>query len=197
LEQRKRKAQRQQRELELLLETAGIDRPNITDFEDSTARRTPRASASQTPESPSPPGSSQVQVIITSNASLLRNHTHPQITIRKLKEPPDKAFKSKGVDPSEENKSSATATGDVDPSESAGSQADSSASEVFARSKLLSKKPGSFLHWSLPSGLRKRQQLNPVRKTTNQDNLKKTSRSKLRRSRELEKAVNKLEGGAA
>lgn len=191
LEQRKRKAQRQQRELELLLETAGIDRPNITDFEVSTSRRTRRASASQTPESP--PRSSKVQVVIKSDASLLRKHSHLQTTSRKLKEPPDKKVKSKGVDPFKEAKSSATATSDVDPSESAENQAKSSTSEVFARTNQLSKKPGTLLHWSLPSDLRKRQQLNLVRKTTSQDNLKRTSKSKIRQLHELEKAIRKLE----
>ncbi len=126
------------------METAGIDRPDITSFEGSTVRTTRQASAGQTPESP--PRSSKVQVIIESDASLLRNQSSLQATSRKLKEPPDKDFKSKSVDPSEEDRSSATATSDVGPSETEGKKGKSVALEGFGRPDLILEKSRTVLH---------------------------------------------------
>lgn len=171
------------------MEAAGIDRPDIQSFEDSTVRATRQASASQTPEPA--PKSSNVQVVIKSNASLLRTPLHLQNTNPKLREPPDKVFERKSVASSEEDESSATATNDVDPFESAEFAIDSSACANFGKSDLKLKNLRAVHHWSLPSNLRTRQ-LQLIHKSIRQSNPKKAGKSKARRLEELEKAVKRV-----
>lgn len=80
---RKRKISHQEREIELLLEAAGLDRPEITDIEDPVAKRTRTASQNSALRSKS----SSIQVIIRSNEPHIRRSDHPQavagIEIRK------------------------------------------------------------------------------------------------------------------
>lgn len=173
------------------MDAAGIDRPDITAFENSSVRTTRQASASQTSEPP--PRSSEIQVVIKSDASLLSKKLHLQASSRKVKEPPDKTSKPKRVDIFEEDKSSATATSEVDFLISAESKGGSSTSETCGKLVPHLKKPGTFLRWSLPSGLRRRKQHNLIRKSISQSILKSASRLRTRRLRELEKTLNKPE----
>jgi hypothetical protein len=96
---RKRRISHQQREIELLLETAGFDRPDTTNFEGSTFKRTRRRAAEL------PSKSSRVQVIIRSNEPRLRA-SRPQTINYQPKKPLDiNKSKWEDVDFAEEDNS--------------------------------------------------------------------------------------------
>lgn len=162
---RKRMISHQERELQILAETAGIDRPNITNFQDSPFRNTHQTRRRRF---------SKVQVVIGSNASSLREPNSLQIIKDQPKDPPEAhQTNHEALSYLEEDSSKGFNTFDSENEVRSPEEANNNfvEAEDTTNAVLNSKKRNISLHWSLPLNWRKRR-LRPIQKAATRRNLR-------------------------